>query len=392
MSVFNSRTLPHLVELAYSAALNPAGWQPFLDALSSPFGGASGILYAFDRSREAIGFSYNFGNDPAYIRSYVDYYATLNPYPTAGPLLSGHWHVGKVICATEAVAVDSITTSEFYNDWMRPQGIPADHLGAVVSRDSTSHVTFGLAPDIKMLSRHRDRYARELAIILPHMVRALEIRKLTAAAREAERIAGVALEVIDAAALILDGDGRVLRLNSKAQALMRSERVLGIARDGIVHAIGSAEAKALAGAIARQRAGPVRTASGPLRLTSQRDGARHVAWLVAAPHPDETPLTDRAEPSARRLPPLLVLLMHPVGRRLIIAPEHVRSAFGLSHAEARLVVALVAGRTLADYAGDTGLSPNTVRNHLATVFAKTGTSRQSELVALVIGSLRWPFR
>ena len=67
--------------------------------------------------------------------------------------------------------------------------------------------------------------------------------------------------------------------------------------------------------------------------------------------------------------------------------EVVMAAFRLSAAEARLVSALCSGRTLAEYAGAAGLSRNTVRNELAAVFEKTGTRRQAEVVALVLGSL-----
>ena len=52
---------------------------------------------------------------------------------------------------------------------------------------------------------------------------------------------------------------------------------------------------------------------------------------------------------------------------------------------------LVAGQSVADCAEATGLSPYTVRNQLASVFSKTNTSRQSELVALVIRTLGQPF-
>ncbi|MDF2763968.1 MAG: LuxR family transcriptional regulator [Rhodospirillales bacterium] len=59
------------------------------------------------------------------------------------------------------------------------------------------------------------------------------------------------------------------------------------------------------------------------------------------------------------------------------------SAFlGLTPAEARVLIAIADGASLADVSRSLSLSRNTVRSHLQHIFAKTGVSRQSELVLL----------
>jgi DNA-binding CsgD family transcriptional regulator len=85
--------------------------------------------------------------------------------------------------------------------------------------------------------------------------------------------------------------------------------------------------------------------------------------------------------------PAMLLLITPADGAVTIPAALIQPTFGLSPAEARLVSALVAGRTLAEIADDTALSRNTLRNQLAAVFAKTGTSRQTELVAVVVRAL-----
>ncbi len=62
--------------------------------------------------------------------------------------------------------------------------------------------------------------------------------------------------------------------------------------------------------------------------------------------------------------------------------EAIAAVFDLSPAEIRTLERLLAGRTTAEMAGDLGVAVSTVRARLAAVFAKTGTSRQSELVRL----------
>ena len=57
--------------------------------------------------------------------------------------------------------------------------------------------------------------------------------------------------------------------------------------------------------------------------------------------------------------------------------------FGLTGAETQVLASIGCGHTLLDIAKDKHLSRTTIRSHLAALFAKTGTNRQSELVALL---------
>ena len=69
------------------------------------------------------------------------------------------------------------------------------------------------------------------------------------------------------------------------------------------------------------------------------------------------------------------------------ASELLAQLYGLTTREAELVTLLLDGLDLRDAAERLALSMNTVRTHLREVFHKTGTHRQSELVALVLRSV-----
>ena len=64
-------------------------------------------------------------------------------------------------------------------------------------------------------------------------------------------------------------------------------------------------------------------------------------------------------------------------------PEVLNTLFGLTQAEARLAVYILQGESPAEIAHRNGTSIATVRSQLASVFAKTQTSRQAELVSLL---------
>ena len=61
-----------------------------------------------------------------------------------------------------------------------------------------------------------------------------------------------------------------------------------------------------------------------------------------------------------------------------------RAEFGLTKAEARLALRLAEGASLASAAEAFDVKLTTIRSQLQQVFAKTGTSRQAELVALLL--------
>lgn len=61
-----------------------------------------------------------------------------------------------------------------------------------------------------------------------------------------------------------------------------------------------------------------------------------------------------------------------------------RAAFGLTKAEARLALRLAQGSSLASAAQAFEVKLTTIRSQLQQIFAKTGTSRQSELVAMLL--------
>jgi DNA-binding CsgD family transcriptional regulator len=66
-----------------------------------------------------------------------------------------------------------------------------------------------------------------------------------------------------------------------------------------------------------------------------------------------------------------------------VPAARVMSSFGLTAAEAKIALALATGASVPEAAANLGLSANTVKTHLRKVFAKTGTSRQAELVRVL---------
>ena len=77
-----------------------------------------------------------------------------------------------------------------------------------------------------------------------------------------------------------------------------------------------------------------------------------------------------------------MLVIHDPAQPIDIPVEWIMDAYGLTPAEARVALCAASGATIPETAHRLNVSPNTVKTHLRKVFAKTGTSRQTELVRL----------
>jgi DNA-binding CsgD family transcriptional regulator len=64
-----------------------------------------------------------------------------------------------------------------------------------------------------------------------------------------------------------------------------------------------------------------------------------------------------------------------------------RCHFGLTPAEARLALHLVAGETLRSAEAKLSMTYETARTHLKSIFQKTGTCRQAELVVAIVTAI-----
>ena len=65
------------------------------------------------------------------------------------------------------------------------------------------------------------------------------------------------------------------------------------------------------------------------------------------------------------------------------AEDELRNVFQMTPSEARLSARLMSGEALENVADGLGISKETARRHLKSIFNKTAVNRQSELIALL---------
>jgi pimeloyl-ACP methyl ester carboxylesterase/DNA-binding CsgD family transcriptional regulator len=113
--------------------------------------------------------------------------------------------------------------------------------------------------------------------------------------------------------------------------------------------------------------------------------------LIALAHPGRTRHRFGFLISRSEFPPGLLAIASTAELALFIAQDDgsqrlesaVQASFGLTAAELEVTMKLASGLTLKEAAEDLDISINTARNHLQSVFDKSGINRQSDLVLVV---------
>lgn len=81
-----------------------------------------------------------------------------------------------------------------------------------------------------------------------------------------------------------------------------------------------------------------------------------------------------------------MISLYPWDHRLAVRADELQRRFDLTPAEAQVCALLCQGLSLDDIAGHLSRELSTVRSHIKALYRKTGTSRQAELVAMVLST------
>lgn len=207
-----------------------------------------------------------------------------------------------------------------------------------------------------------------LDAIRPHLGRAAVI----ASRLNLER-ARVVVEALGSAGLpaaVLGKSGRVLAANDRLEEM--TDQVTILARDRI--AIADRGANGLLGKAIEQIAVTPATRSIPIPASAGSSAA--VIHVL--------PLPGEAADIFFRAHALLVVTK--LDRPAAPTAELLGGLFDLTAAEARVARAIAEGKSTEQIARDLDLTRETVRWYLKAIFAKTGVSRQTDLIALLSGA------
>ena len=353
----------------YDAALDPRLWPSVLPRAAEYVGGQAAAILAKKAAEPRATMFYYCGVAPQYMQSYLEQHWR---YDSFGIVEQMDFPIGRPIVTDDLVPYDEFVQDRFFKEWAEPQGW-IDSIWVVLERSADSFAFFSVLRDIAS-GRVDGEVIRRMALIAPHLRRAVLIGNVIDLARsEAASFAG-AFEHLRAAVFFLDAEGRVVVANAAGRRMVDSPFAPLRLLDGRLAARDEAAQIALRGAYREASAGD--TTLGSAGLALPLDGEpRHVAHVL--------PLTEGARrTSAFGAPATVALFVQPEELPQPAAPELIATAYGLTPAELRVLLAIVEVGGVPEVAEALGVAETTVKTHLGRLYDKTGLKRQADLVKL----------
>ena len=302
--------------------------------------------------------------------AYRDQFFALDPFVNLP--------VDEVVALEDILPDAELIASDYYQHYLQPidlfriLGVDTREPGGMLARLRVSR------------RRSEQRFgARERALlekVTPHLRRAIEIyARLNRMTSERDVYAG-AVDQLSVATIILDEQGRMLNTNALAKALLEEGNGLSL-RGRQLHIdgrdINRELQQALEAIIKAQQAG---TTAVVRALRIPRSAGRADLGLVIRPVP-------AAQGNEGQSSPCATVFISDPDLRESASQQILGDLFELTPAEANLAILLARGLSLAEVSENQQVSQHTARAQLKSIFAKTGVSRQAELVRLVLKSV-----
>ena len=356
----------------YQASLSPAHWDTALTNLVSRFGSPRWevAMLMWERLDPGGGsFVATAGVTPIARATYLQLFAGRNEWSAR----SRNLPIGCVVHSDQLIGRAEFLATDLFKQFLSMFDIQVGLIG-LLDRQSRDHLGLCLpGPDngpVELM-----RAAAEL--LIPHIQRSVRIARRIGQAELSAAHSAAGLDYAPSPVLLLTEQFELAYANSAGRAMIERYR--------------------LADAAGRIRLGQAGLQGDLQRLIDPANAQHCIAFRIGGSEAESLPaLAMRIDPE--RIGGAATLsgqarLMVVGANNPEVSEQHVdrlRDWFGLTHAEARLATVLAEGGSIADYAALRGVSDNAARFLLKSIFAKTGTQRQAQLVQRIAASpLRW---
>lgn len=266
--------------------------------------------------------------------------------------------------------------SRMYQQASKPWGLHSEGM-CVLSRETTHGRAVGFV-------RHKNQPEIDtellsiVALLGQHLQRAMSLQRRINKLEEMVIQSTNVLDLIQFGVLLYGSDRKLMHANSAAQHILDNEDGICLRTGELT--IGNREADAhvlqLLDAVFQPNASPEKLSGGIVTIP-RLSRARPYSLIVVPMMASKVKIENTS---------VAVFLFDPDARKTTAIDLFVAS-YGLTRSEAQLAHALASGEMLETIAAKRGVTRNTVKTQLHSIFAKTSTSRQSELVSLLLRSV-----
>jgi len=351
-----------IIDALYRGACEPAELDRALGLILTLFDGCSAYVGEMDLADPAGTFVIGANKFSDELLARYPQFAPIDPFPA----VVSRAPTGTVISSSRAFSRVERDRSPFVNEYLRPLETEETMACAVASPAGRS-AQFGVHRAVHQ-SAFGDDDVFQMERLVPHVTRALQLRRLFNASQERGQLMTALLDRGKAGIVAVRADMSSLFVNKTARDIAAGRDGIGLSRSGQIVMADPHASKRLAGLTAAVLSG----GAGGIVRTSRPSGKLPYVVLVS-PLPAEIDVFS----SARRG---ILFAIHDPSRMTVSTNQKISNLLHISPSAAKLVHAIIEGEDLKHYAARAGISMNTVRFHLKTAFARTGTRSQSGLV------------
>lgn len=373
------------VESIYDAALEPAQWPRAVYNIAKLHQCEKALLFTAQLAPAQGGFAFPIGISERVMLDWGTRYIQHDVWAQAAQ--RKEFSAGTIIFDTDFCPDEELLASVFYRDFLVPQDIRRVCSGMIFDyRDGAAPGTFCsvFSPHARPAFGAWNRQVHGL--IINHLSKSLGtmLRLRDAELRLASTLG--ALNRLPGGIVLLGQRGQVLFANEPAMRLLSREDGLGLHAGRLVgdgagwlHATRATDQALLQREIQRViAADPMQVEHFSRGLAVQRpSGLRPLVVQLA-------PLSERSQLAHVEGQAHAITFLTDPEANIPLDVGLLSSLYHFTSAEIRLAERLVQGDTVAEIAQRNGVSVNTVKTQLQCVFQKTGTSRQSDLVKLLL--------
>ncbi|MCP5073510.1 MAG: helix-turn-helix transcriptional regulator [Rhodobacteraceae bacterium] len=356
-------SLVGVYEQLMSAAVGEGSFSTAIASMTEAFDAAGGVVFEMNRKTGAIS---NWISPTLFAGedNYSQHINSINPRMR----YSLRHAPGHVIYEKRFIDETSMARNEFY-DWLDREHGMAYFMGSRLYDEGDISVFHSV--EFLKKQGHSDREDVEAFRKTAHALgNAWRLAKRSDLSGTSGSLNGWTPNHLPWSIIAVSSVGRVVLMNDAARALIERGDALNTT-DGVLGAGSPDQAKQFQMALKNAFAG----AGADLLLRGKQSQTQLVTQVV----PVSALRADRPTSIAA-----LVYVWDPSAGTPDLGAA-LQQLWDLTPAEAALTGFLVTGESLAIAADTLGISRNTARNQLQSIFAKTGTNRQAELARLVFG-------
>ncbi|WP_144631748.1 helix-turn-helix transcriptional regulator [Bordetella genomosp. 13] len=366
-----------LVHALYEAALHPSAWGRFFADLSLALDVPTVHLMAVDKRHGLVAYL-DGHNLPAPSRMrYLQQNGRIHPRAAVlAPYAVGHWLHSHEHCDDALVSADP-----FFQELLIPNGLR--HVsGCKLLDDEATCAFFSVLRGVDQPPLGPDEISL-LERLTPHLRRAAQLQSGRFASSTQALIGRALVNKLRQPLALLGADGTVVSVNDACRRLLEATPLLASA-GGMLRLPEPYQQQFMEGCCAM--AASLGDAAGAAM------GYR--SMQIASPDfPDAgsdvlyafyTLLLPEPRADAYGMQPLMLVLFHHPATAAPLDAELLAETFDLTPSELRVSRMLAGGYTVKEIASRAGVQHDTVRKQLQSIYRKTTTSRQADLIRLML--------